>query len=78
MNRRSMSPSNIARRPEDSASERAIFDLAIFAAGKVRLRVIDNASGDENLAVVMARENCVAGVNGGYFDPEFDHRPADH
>ena len=56
---------------EDSAGEQAAFDLAVFAASKVRLRVIDNASGDENLADKAARENCVAGVNGGYFDPEF-------
>lgn len=56
---------------QDSAGERATFDLAVFTGSKVRLRVIDNATGDENLADKAARENCVAGVNGGYFDPEF-------
>jgi uncharacterized protein YigE (DUF2233 family) len=34
------------------------------------LRVIDNPDG-QSLGVVMKRENCVCGVNGGYFDREF-------
>lgn len=51
-------------------SESATIDLAL-SAKSATLRVIDNASGDENLADVMVREKCVAGVNGGYFGTDF-------
>ena len=34
------------------------------------LRVIDNPTGENDLATLMQREECLAGVNGGYFDPE--------
>ncbi|MDQ2867425.1 MAG: phosphodiester glycosidase family protein [Verrucomicrobiota bacterium] len=51
--------------------ESATIDLALFQSKAVRLHVIDNAGGNENLADAMAREKCVAGVNGGYFDPQF-------
>jgi uncharacterized protein YigE (DUF2233 family) len=46
-------------------------DLALFSPETTTLRVIDNASGSENLAEAMARGKCAAGVNGGYFDPNF-------
>lgn len=35
------------------------------------LRVIDNTGVTEDLAGAMAREKCIAGVNGGYFDEDF-------
>lgn len=46
-------------------------DLALFSAKIAALRVIDNADGNDELGRAMQRENCVAGVNGGYFDPGF-------
>jgi uncharacterized protein YigE (DUF2233 family) len=55
---------------ESETDERATLDLALFSMKSATLRVIDNPSGEGNLAGVMRRENCLAGVNGGYFDPE--------
>lgn len=49
----------------------ATLDLALISANAATLHVIDNASGDDNLVGAMKREDCVAGVNGGYFDPAF-------
>ncbi len=34
------------------------------------VRVIDNPAGDDDLAAVMRRTRGLAGVNGGYFDPQ--------
>jgi len=53
-----------------SANENAVVDLAIFSARSCTLRVIDNPTG-ETLSATMPRENCTAGVNGGYFSPDF-------
>lgn len=47
-------------------------DLALFSPKTGMLRVIDNASVSEDLAGAMAREKCLAGVNGGYFDKNFE------
>jgi exopolysaccharide biosynthesis protein len=55
---------------ESQTEERATLDLALFSMKSAILRVIDNPAGEDNLAAVMRRENCLAGVNGGYFDPE--------
>jgi uncharacterized protein YigE (DUF2233 family) len=55
---------------DSETDERAILDLAEFSTKSATLRVIDNPAGEDNLAAVMRRENCLAGVNGGYFDPE--------
>src|SRR6267378_2920022 len=55
---------------ESGTSERATLELALFSMKSATLRVIDNPKGEDNLAAVMLRENCLAGVNGGYFDPE--------
>jgi hypothetical protein len=52
-------------------SDRAIVDLAIFPAKSFALRLIDNPNGDKSLADTTEREKCLAGVNGGYFDPAF-------
>lgn len=56
----------------DAASnDDATIDLAIFSAAKATVRVIDNAGASDYLADAMTREKCVAGANGGYFDPDF-------
>ena len=57
---------------EDSeTSDRAIVDLAIFSAKSFALRLIDNPNGEQSLADAVEHEQCLAGLNGGYFDPEF-------
>ena len=50
---------------------RAIVELAIFSAKSFVARSIDNPRGQSDLADTMASANCIAGVNGGYFDEEF-------
>ncbi len=55
------------------ADRKAAVDLAVFLPKKTTLRVIDNPQLTDSLAEAMAREECLAGVNGGYFDP--DHAP---
>jgi exopolysaccharide biosynthesis protein len=55
---------------ESETGERATLDLTLLSPKSATLRVIDNPSGEDDLAAVMSRENCLAGVNGGYFDPE--------
>jgi exopolysaccharide biosynthesis protein len=55
---------------ESETSERATLDLALFSPKSTTLRVIDNPTSENDLATLMPRENCLAGVNGGYFDPE--------
>lgn len=56
---------------ESETGARAILDLAIFSAKSCRLRLIDNAGGTNDLAFAASRSNCLAAVNGGYFDPNF-------
>jgi Exopolysaccharide biosynthesis protein related to N-acetylglucosamine-1-phosphodiester alpha-N-acetylglucosaminidase len=56
---------------ENGAGGQADVDLAIFSTKSCTLRVIDNQIG-ETLSNVMAREKCVAGVNGGYFSSNFE------
>jgi exopolysaccharide biosynthesis protein len=60
---------------EDSATgDRASLELAIFSTKSCTLRVIDQPDEPRlDLSQVMRRERCLAGVNGGYFDP--DYRP---
>ena len=60
---------------EDSETgDRASMELALFSPKSLRLRVIDQPMEPRgDLDQVMRRENCLAGVNGGYFDP--DYRP---
>ena len=53
---------------ETQTDNRAIVDLALFSTKSCKLRVIDNADGI-NLANAMQRASCIAGINGGYFDP---------
>ncbi|HEY2123895.1 MAG TPA: phosphodiester glycosidase family protein [Chthoniobacterales bacterium] len=55
-----------------ATDEFAALDLALFpASAKKSLRVIDNPSGSLSLAEALRDRGCVAGVNGGYFDPGF-------
>lgn len=66
---------HLASRVEETESgKRATLHLAVFSTKTATLRVIDDA-GDAHarLAETMQREKCIAGVNGGYFDPE--HAP---
>jgi len=56
---------------EDSqTNESATIDLALFSTKSCTLRVIDqSAPPRSDLTQVMRQERCLAGVNGGYFDP---------
>ena len=47
----------------------ATLDVALFSTKSVNVRVVDNP-GRDNLVAVMRRVRGVAGVNGGYFDPQ--------
>ena len=60
---------------EDSTTgARASLELAIFSSKSCTLRVIDQPDEPRfDLSQAMRREKCLAGVNGGYFDP--DYRP---
>ena len=53
-----------------TANESDVVDLAIFSTKSCTLRLIDNQIG-ETSSQTMAREKCLAGVNGGYFDEKF-------
>src|SRR5205814_3335772 len=57
---------------EDGATaDAATLHLAIFEIRAASLRVIDQPTAPRSdLAEVMRRTQAVAGVNGGYFDPE--------
>jgi uncharacterized protein YigE (DUF2233 family) len=58
---------------EDSeTNESATIDLALFSTKSCSLRVIDQpAPPRTDLAQAMRQEGCLAGVNGGYFDPDY-------
>ena len=55
---------------EATSGGRAELQLALFANQSATLRVIDQPNSDRRLAQIMEQENCLAGVNGGYFDPQ--------
>jgi exopolysaccharide biosynthesis protein len=55
----------------ENESDRATLELAIFAVKTATLRVIDNPGANDSLGAVVSREHCLAGVNGGYFDPAY-------
>lgn len=55
---------------ESETGEEARLNLALFSTKSATLRVIDNPTGADDLAAVMRRSRAVAGVNGGYFDPQ--------
>lgn len=54
---------------ENATRDDATLDLALFSTKSAIVRVADNPNG-EDLATIMRRTRGVAGVNGGYFDPE--------
>jgi hypothetical protein len=58
---------------EDSETgERSSIELALFATKSFTLRVIDQpAEPRVDLVIAMQRAKCLAGVNGGYFDPDY-------
>jgi exopolysaccharide biosynthesis protein len=53
----------------DTSGDAATLDLALFSPKAVNVRVVDNPNGDD-LAAAMRKLRGLAGVNGGYFDPE--------
>jgi hypothetical protein len=58
---------------EHSATgDRASLELAVFSTKSCRLRVIDQPNEPRvDLEETMGRGNFLAGVNGGYFDPDY-------
>jgi len=54
-----------------AAGQRPDVDVAIFSSRSCTLRLIDNRDG-QTLAGIMKREKCACGVNGGYFDANFE------
>jgi uncharacterized protein YigE (DUF2233 family) len=57
---------------ETESGGRATLHLATFDFRKATLRIIDQpAEPRADLADMMQREKCLAGVNGGYFDPNY-------
>jgi uncharacterized protein YigE (DUF2233 family) len=52
-----------------ATSDEATVDMALFSPKSANVRMIDNPGGDE-LAAVVRRVRGIAGVNGGYFDPQ--------
>ncbi|MDQ6859599.1 MAG: phosphodiester glycosidase family protein [Verrucomicrobiota bacterium] len=54
-----------------TAETEATVELALFSPKTSTLRVINNPDQSDSLADAMEREKCVAGVNGGYFDPNY-------
>jgi uncharacterized protein YigE (DUF2233 family) len=58
---------------EDSVSgDRVSMELAVFSTKSLKLRVIDQPTEPRvELDELMRREKCLAGINGGYFDPEY-------
>ena len=55
---------------ETGSGDEATLDLALFSTKSAIVRVTDNPGGNEDLASVIRRVRGVAGVNGGYFDPQ--------
>src|SRR4026209_1637683 len=55
---------------ESGTGDSATVDFALFTSKSAAVRFIDNPSGDDDLAAVMRRSRALAGVNGGYFDPQ--------
>jgi hypothetical protein len=56
---------------ETEAGDSAIVDLALFSTKSCKVRIIDNPDGTASLADAVRQSNCLAGVNGGFFDPNF-------
>jgi len=56
---------------DSSTGQSATVELAVFSPKSCQLRLIDNRDGASNLADAMQAGSFLAGVNGGYFDPNF-------
>jgi hypothetical protein len=57
---------------DPETNESATIDLALFSTKACTLRVIDQPTPPRgDLAQAMREEKCLAGVNGGYFDPDY-------
>ena len=52
-----------------ASGDEATLDIALFSEKSAAVRVVDNPAGDD-LAATSRRLHGIAGVNGGYFDPE--------
>ncbi|MDQ6809813.1 MAG: phosphodiester glycosidase family protein [Verrucomicrobiota bacterium] len=67
---RSVEHRHVVMRNETGAE--ATLDLAVFSPKSHSLRVFDESVEPRaDLAAVMERERCIAGTNGGYFDPGY-------
>src|SRR5436190_7400422 len=55
---------------EAASGDEATLDLALFSTKNATLRVVDNPNGSDDLVAAMRRTRGIAGVNGGYFDPQ--------
>lgn len=55
---------------EAATAQHATVELALFSTKNATLRVVDDANASSSLADVVQRD-CIAGVNGGYFDPNY-------
>jgi uncharacterized protein YigE (DUF2233 family) len=56
---------------ESDTGERAQLHLAIFDSRKITLRMIDQPNERGDLASAMSSKTFRAGVNGGYFEPDY-------
>jgi len=57
---------------DPEASSKATVDLALFSTRSCTLRMIDQPTAPRReLAQVIEQQSCFAGVNGGYFDPDY-------
>jgi len=57
---------------ESATGDRASIELTLFSAKSFTLRIVDQPSEPRiDLAEAMRGEKCLAGVNGGYFDPDY-------
>ena len=54
---------------DKASGDEATIELALFSTRSIAVRVVDNPGGDE-LGAVARRTRALAGVNGGYFDPQ--------
>jgi exopolysaccharide biosynthesis protein len=52
-------------------ADRVTVDFAIFSTRSCTFRVLQNDGGANSLSEVMRNQNCMAGVNGAYFDERF-------
>jgi uncharacterized protein YigE (DUF2233 family) len=55
---------------EANSGDEATLDLAQFSTKSATVRLLDNPNGDDDLAAAARRARAIAGVNGGYFDPQ--------